>query len=102
MWRIVYMDNDGLLVSKQHVIPWGPLAQGYLTRPHEEMTTTTRGEELTERHQECRTGGGPIVNERVEELAEEKGVKMAQISLAWLLHQYLSTCLLSGRRVLTI
>ncbi|MFC7164954.1 aldo/keto reductase [Halospeciosus flavus] len=69
------------------VIPWSPLAQGYLTRPHEEMTTTTRGEELTERHQEYREGGGPKVNERVEELAEEKGVKMAQISLAWLLHQ---------------
>lgn len=69
------------------VIPWSPLAQGYLTRPHEEMTATTRGEELTERHQECRAGGGPKVNERVEELAEEKGVKMAQVSLAWLLHQ---------------
>ena len=69
------------------IIPWSPLVQGYLTRPHEEMTTTTRGEELTERHQEYRDGGGPKVNNRLEELAEEKGVKMTQISLAWLLHQ---------------
>ena len=69
------------------VIPWSPLTQGYLTPRHEEMTTTTRGEELTDRHQEYRKGGGPQINERVEELAEEKGVKMAQISLAWLLHQ---------------
>lgn len=69
------------------VIPWSPLAQGYLTRPHEEMTATTRGEELTETHEEYRMGGGPAVNERVEELAAEKGVTMAQLSLAWLLHQ---------------
>ncbi|MCD2203821.1 aldo/keto reductase [Halobacterium sp. KA-6] len=69
------------------VIPWSPLAQGYLTRPHEEMTATTRGEELTETHEEYRMGGGPAVNERVEELAAEKGVTMAQLSLAWLLYQ---------------
>jgi aryl-alcohol dehydrogenase-like predicted oxidoreductase len=69
------------------VTPWSPLAQGYLTRPHEEMTSTKRGEELTERHQEYRQGGGPTINERVEELAEQKGVTMAQIALAWLLHK---------------
>ena len=70
------------------VIPWSPLAQGYLTRPHEELTATTRGEEdLADRHEEYRSGGGPEVNARVEELAEKKDVTMAQISLAWLLHQ---------------
>ena len=69
------------------IIPWSPLAQGYLTRPHEEMTTTTSGEELTERHQKYRDGGGPKLNERVEELTEENGVKTAQISLAWLLYR---------------
>jgi len=69
------------------VIPWSPLAQGYLTRPHEELTATARGEELAERHEEYRSGGGPEINEHVEQLAEDKGVTMAQISLAWLLHQ---------------
>jgi aryl-alcohol dehydrogenase-like predicted oxidoreductase len=29
-------------------------------------------------------GGGRKINERVAKLAEEKGVKMAQIGLAWL------------------
>lgn len=69
------------------MITWSPLAQGYLTRPHEEMTATTRGEDLTDNHEEYRMGGGPEVNERVEELAEEKGISMAQLSLSWLLHQ---------------
>jgi len=34
-----------------------------------------------------RANGGDEINERVEELADEKGVSMAQIGLAWLLHQ---------------
>jgi aryl-alcohol dehydrogenase-like predicted oxidoreductase len=67
------------------VMPWSPLARGYLARPHEEVDATLRGE--TEEHlyeHPYREGGGPAVNERVAELADEKGVKMAQIALAWL------------------
>ncbi|OYR38035.1 aldo/keto reductase [Halorubrum sp. Ib24] len=67
------------------VMPWSPLARGYLTRPHESVDATLRGE--TEEHlyeHPYREGGGPSVNERVAELADEKGVKMAQIALAWL------------------
>jgi aryl-alcohol dehydrogenase-like predicted oxidoreductase len=70
------------------VMPWSPLARGYLTRPHEAVDATLRGE--TEEHlyaHPYREGGGPTVNERVAELAEEKGVKMAQIALAWLFHK---------------
>ena len=70
------------------VMPWSPLARGYLTRPHESVDATLRGE--TEEHlyaHPYREGGGPTVNERVAELAEEKGVKMAQIALSWLFHK---------------
>ncbi|MDB2238272.1 MULTISPECIES: aldo/keto reductase [Halorubrum] len=70
------------------VMPWSPLARGYLTRPHEEVDATRRGE--TEEHlyaHPYREGGGRAVNERVEELAAEEGVKMAQIALAWLFHK---------------
>ncbi len=70
------------------VIPWSPLARGYLTRPADEIDSTTRGEseEHMYRHP-YREGGGREINERVEELAEEKGVTMAQIALSWLLHK---------------
>lgn len=34
-----------------------------------------------------REGDGIEINERVEELAEEKGVTMAQIALAWHFHK---------------
>ena len=70
------------------VMPWSPLARGYLTRPHEEIDATTRGQ--TEEHMyqhPYREGGGQVVNERVAELADEKGVKMAQIALSWLFHK---------------
>ena len=72
------------------LIPWSPLARGFLTRPHDELETTVRGEtdqHLHERLQTYAVNGGREVNERVEELAADKGVNMAQIALAWLLHQ---------------
>ncbi len=70
------------------VMPWSPLARGYLARPDEEIDATLRGktEEYMYEHP-YREGGGPAVNARVAELADEKDAKMAQIALAWLLHK---------------
>ena len=67
------------------VIPWSPLAAGYLARPHEEFSATTRGHhEAEEVEVPYHTGpGSQEINERVQELAAEKGVTMAQIALAW-------------------
>jgi aryl-alcohol dehydrogenase-like predicted oxidoreductase len=68
------------------VIPWSPMARGYLTRPDEAVGATTRGatEERLYDHP-YREGGGQAVNERVQQLAADHGVKMAQIALAWVL-----------------
>ncbi|WP_152041376.1 aldo/keto reductase [Salinigranum salinum] len=70
------------------VIPWSPLARGYLTRPHDEFDATVRGEtdDLARGHPYFE-GGGTEVNERVQELAAEKDVKMAQIALSWVFHK---------------
>ena len=35
--------------------------------------------------QPYREGGGIEINERVEEVAEDEGISMAQVALAWLL-----------------
>jgi aryl-alcohol dehydrogenase-like predicted oxidoreductase len=71
------------------VIPWSPLARGYLARPHERTDATARGasdSEATRLYEHpYREGGGPAINERVEELAAEYDASMAQIALAWLL-----------------
>jgi aryl-alcohol dehydrogenase-like predicted oxidoreductase len=70
------------------VMPWSPLARGFLARPHEEYRTTTRAEtdDYAQAHPYA-DNGGREVNERVEELAAEKDASMAQIALAWLLHK---------------
>ncbi len=78
------------LCAKENVgvIPWSPLARGFLARPHEELTTTARGEAEAEadRHPYL-DAGGREVNERVQELAAEHDASMAQIALAWLFEQ---------------
>ncbi len=70
------------------VVPWSPLARGYLTRPHEEFDATTRGK--TDDHARDHPyfeGNGREINERVQELADEEDATMAQVALAWLLHK---------------
>ncbi|MFW6385346.1 MAG: aldo/keto reductase [Halodesulfurarchaeum sp.] len=96
-YNLVYREEEremNPLCEREGVgsIPWSPLARGYLTRPHEEFLDTARGEfmensRFAERIANYRANGGDKVNERVEELAAEKDVTMAQIALAWLLHQ---------------
>jgi hypothetical protein len=70
------------------VLPWSPLARGFLARPHEEYLTTTRAEtdDYAQAHPYA-DNGGKEVNERVQELAAEEDASMAQIALAWLLHK---------------
>ncbi|TFY79092.1 hypothetical protein EWM64_g4920 [Hericium alpestre] len=58
-------------------IPWSPLARGNLTRPLGEQT---------KRAGYIGAGVEDIIN-RVDKLAREKNVSMAQLSLAWLLHK---------------
>ncbi len=70
------------------VIPWSPLARGYLTRPHDEFEETARGKsDQRARDHPYFDGNGREVNERVAELAAQKDVSMAQIALAWVLHK---------------
>jgi aryl-alcohol dehydrogenase-like predicted oxidoreductase len=70
------------------VIPWSPLARGYLARPHTEFDATARGEvDDHAREHPYFEGNGREVNERVEELAAEEDATMAQIALAWLFHK---------------
>ncbi|MFC7072076.1 aldo/keto reductase [Halovenus rubra] len=78
------------LCKKQNigVIPWSPLARGYLTRPHEEFDATVRGQSDTYAQQHPYfDGNGREINERVQEIAAQKDVTMAQIALSWLLHK---------------
>ena len=79
------------------VLPWSPLARGYLARPDDEVAATDRGESEERLYQHpYREGGGPAVNERVAQLADERGVKMAQVALAWSLSKAFVTAPIVG------
>jgi 1-deoxyxylulose-5-phosphate synthase len=71
------------------VIPWSPLARGFLTgtrtRSGERRTTRAETDKFTDS-----LYGRPEdfdVAERVAEVAAERGVPPAQLALAWLLHR---------------
>lgn len=92
-YNVIYREEEREMLplcQKQGVgvIPWSPLARGYLARPHEQFQTTDRGIRDQNIDRFVPTGEpSPTINERVQEVAQQKGYTMAQISLAWLLHK---------------
>jgi aryl-alcohol dehydrogenase-like predicted oxidoreductase len=65
-------------------IPWSPLAKGRLARPWSENTTRRAGSDpLQSRY--VGEENEPIVA-AVQQVAEARGVPMAQVALAWVLH----------------
>jgi len=71
------------------VIPWSPLARGFLAgnRPRDDEGLTRRARSDTFSHKLYRQPEDYEVADRVAAVAERRGVKPAQIALAWLLHQ---------------
>ncbi|KAI0028106.1 Aldo/keto reductase [Vararia minispora EC-137] len=70
-YNLLYREEEReMMPTLKHLgvgcIPWSPLCGGFLARPLNKRTVR----------------GRDIVN-RVEELAEKKGVSMAQVALAW-------------------
>lgn len=65
-------------------IPWSPVAMGFLTRPVEAFSETTRGEGL-----KAGMWGRPWTdsdkktNKRIEEIAKDRGTSMAVVAIAW-------------------
>ncbi|KAF9049899.1 aryl-alcohol dehydrogenase [Panaeolus papilionaceus] len=62
-------------------IPWSPLARGLLTRPLSDKTTRGDTDYFIGKYTQAE--GTEEILKRVEELANKKGVSMAQIAIAW-------------------
>jgi aryl-alcohol dehydrogenase (NADP+) len=71
------------------LIPWSPLARGFLTgsRPRGSKGETIRAETDGYAHSMYYQEYDYEVADRVVDLAGRRGVKPAQVALAWLLHQ---------------
>lgn len=89
-YNLLYREDERELipVCKQYnvtLIPYSPLAGGHLSRPEWETNTlrSQTDQTLRKKYDHARKNDMEIV-ERVKEIADQKGVSMSQIALAWL------------------
>jgi aryl-alcohol dehydrogenase-like predicted oxidoreductase len=81
------------------IMVWSPLAGGYLSGKYQEEGAKEQGSRREQRAfppvDEAR---GPKVVEAMRPIAEAHGVSVAQIALAWLLHQRHVTSVIVGAK----
>ena len=66
------------------VIPWGPLARGFLAGNRRRGTERSKTDDYAQRFY---GDTDSAVADRAEELAKRRGVSAAQVALAWILHK---------------
>jgi aryl-alcohol dehydrogenase (NADP+) len=91
-YNLVYREEEREMIPQcldmgVGLIPWSPLARGVLTRPRsaEGGESTTRAQTDTFAHEMYDHPSDDDVVDRVVAVAEARGVKPAQVALAWLL-----------------
>jgi len=67
------------------LIPWSPMARGRLTRPIGKQTARSESDEFAKVLFNATEDADNKIIAAVEQLANERGVPMAQIALAWVL-----------------
>ncbi|KAG0650455.1 aryl-alcohol dehydrogenase [Hyphodiscus hymeniophilus] len=79
------------------MIPWSPVAMGYLTRPHDKFVETERGSSMsgTFMGNEYTTADQKI-NKQIQEIAEKRGTSMAIVAIAWSLSKPFITAPIIG------
>jgi len=102
-YNLLYREEEremmGLCAAERiGVIPWSPLARGRLARPWDQKGSTERaasdefGKKLYARTEDI----DRTVVERVEQVARARGVRMAQVALAWILSRPFVTAPIIG------
>ncbi|MDN3646434.1 aldo/keto reductase [Pontixanthobacter aestiaquae] len=69
------------------VMPWSPMARGKLTRPWDVETNRSQTDLVGKALYSQADENDRAVVDAVAELAEKRGLPMAQIALAWVLHK---------------
>jgi aryl-alcohol dehydrogenase-like predicted oxidoreductase len=80
------------------MIPWGPVAMGYLCRPHGSFHHgSERGESMNGNFLgHPWTATDAKINEKIEEIAKKRGVSMAVVAIAWSLSKEYMTAPILG------
>jgi len=76
------------------VIPWSPLARGRLAKLPEDRTTTRSGSDVYA--QTMYTEADDAVVQAVADVAKARGLPLAQVALAWMLHKDVVTAPIVG------
>jgi 1-deoxyxylulose-5-phosphate synthase len=90
-YNLIYREEEremmGLCLDQgMGVIPWSPLARGRLTRPWQaETTKRSETDAFGKRMYGSTEEADRKVIDRLSEIAQKRGVPMAQVALAWLL-----------------
>lgn len=90
-YNLIYREDEREMLplcqdQKIAVIPFSPLARGWLTRKtQKEQNETLRGQTDALNKQRYDLEDNPAIVERVSKVAEAHGAPMAQIALAWVL-----------------
>jgi 1-deoxyxylulose-5-phosphate synthase len=96
--RFISMQNQYSLVQREEEremfglladqgvgsIPWSPLAKGRLARPWDEQST--KRAEVDPLHSRYQGDENRPIVDAVRRVAEARGIPMAQVALAWVLH----------------
>ena len=84
------------------VIPWSPLAGGFLADKYDRGDEPEEGRAATDEHTRNRfTEENWAVLDAVRELAEEKSVSPVELSIAWLLHKPVVDAPIIGPRTIS-
>ncbi|PQE10469.1 aldo-keto reductase superfamily protein [Rutstroemia sp. NJR-2017a BBW] len=79
------------------MIPWSPIAMGFLARPHAAFTESERGSGMNGKLMGYDIDEADIkINERIGEIAKERGVSMAVVAIAWSLSKDFMTSPIIG------
>lgn len=89
-YNLIYREEERemipLCVDRQVAItPWSPLAGGRLAHPWNTITDRVRCDEVSKWVWDSTNDLDQVVINNVEAMAAERGISMAQLSLAWML-----------------
>jgi len=100
-YNLVYREEEREMLPLCHdqqiaVIPWSPLARGLLTRkPSKERNETLRAQ-TDAFGKSLYSDEDLVIVQRVSNLAEARGIPMAQVALAWMLSKPVITAPIIG------
>lgn len=100
-YNMIYREEEREMIPlcenrKMAIIPWSPLAGGRLSHPWGTQTDRVKIDEVSKWVWDGTNDLDKVVIDNVQKMAKEKGISMAQLSLAWMLSKPFITAPIVG------